>query len=53
MNMSLRVLTGDQINEIIFSQMLELDKKCFSEEYSLSSEYISSLYKKVKRVYFV
>lgn len=52
MNMNLRVLTGNQVDELIFSQMLDLDKKCFSEEYSLSSEYIRSLYKNSKEGLF-
>lgn len=51
-NMNLKVLSGDQVDEIIFSQMLNLDKKCFSEEYSLSSEYIRTLYKNSKEGLF-
>ena len=44
MNMNLEVLSGEQVDEITFSQMLDLDKKCYSKEYSLSFEYISFLY---------
>ncbi len=52
MEMNLEVLSGKQVDEITFSQMLELDKKCFSEEYSLSSEYIRTLYKNSKEGLF-
>lgn len=48
MNMNLEVLSGEQVDEITFSQMLYLDKKCYSKEYSLPFEYIRSLYKNNK-----
>lgn len=52
MNMNLRALTGNRVDELTFSQMLNLDKKCYSKEYSLSSNYIRSLYKNSKEGLF-